>query len=49
MVVLNHIPSELNVADILSKHWGHSQIYPLLKAVLFYQGNTLDLIRDEEE
>jgi hypothetical protein len=49
MVVLNHIPSELNVADILSKHWGHSQIYPLLKAVLFYQGNTLDLITEEDE
>jgi hypothetical protein len=49
MVVLNHIPSELNVADILSKHWGHSQIYPLLRTVLFYQGNTLDLITEEDE
>jgi hypothetical protein len=40
MVVFNHIPSELNVADILSKHWGHSQVYPLLKPILFYQGDV---------
>jgi hypothetical protein len=46
MVVFNHIPSELNVADILSKHWGHSQVYPLLKPILFYQGDTLDLIKE---
>jgi hypothetical protein len=46
-VVVNHIPSELNVVDILSKHWGHSQVYPLLKPILFYQGDTLDLIKEE--
>jgi hypothetical protein len=48
MVVFNHTPSEeLNVADNLSKHWGHSQVYPLLKPILFYQGDTLDLIKEE--
>lgn len=49
MVVFNYIPSELNVADILSKHWGHSQIYPMLKPILFYRGNTLDLIGQEDD
>jgi hypothetical protein len=48
IVVFNHIPSELNVADILSKKLGtHSQVYTLLKPVLFYQGDTLDLIKEE--
>ncbi len=44
MVNFHHIPGEINPADILSKHWGHSQIYPTLRPLLFYQGNTLDLI-----
>jgi hypothetical protein len=47
MVVFSHLPSELNVADILSKHWGHSQVYQLLKPLFFYVGDTLDLIREE--
>jgi hypothetical protein len=47
MVTFHHIPSELNVADILSKHWGHSQVYPILKPILFYQGDTLELIDAE--
>jgi Reverse transcriptase (RNA-dependent DNA polymerase) len=47
MVVFSHLPSELNVADILSKHWGHSQVYQLLKPIFFYVGDTLDLIREE--
>ena len=29
MVIFHHIPGEINPADILSKHWGHSQIYQL--------------------
>ena len=44
MVLFSHIPSEINVADILSKHWGHAQVYPLLRPLMFYQGNTMDLI-----
>ena len=44
MVNFHHIPGDINPADILSKHWGHSQIYPTLRPLLFYRGNTLDLI-----
>ena len=47
MVVFMHIPGEHNVADILSKHWGHSQVYPLLKPLLFYQGDTMSLLKEE--
>jgi hypothetical protein len=29
-----------NVADILSKHWGFQQAWPVLKPMLFWQGDT---------
>ena len=47
MVRFHHIPGTSNPADILSKHWGHSQIYPVLCPILFYRGDTLDLIQEE--
>ena len=47
MVEFHHIPGTLNPADILSKHWGHSQIYPMLRPIMFYRGNTLDIIDEE--
>ena len=31
-----------NPADILSKHWAHSKIYPLLRPILFWSGDTLE-------
>ena len=30
-----HIASELNPSDVLSKHWGHQQIWPVLRPLLF--------------
>ena len=48
MVAFHHTPGEHNVADILSKHWGHSQVYQLLRPLLFYKGNTHDLIQEDE-
>jgi len=39
-----HIDGEINPADILSKHWGYAQIWPMLKAILFYLGDTSELI-----
>ena len=49
MVQFYHINSELNCADLLSKHWGHSNVYSnLLKPLLFHEGDTLDLISGEE-
>ena len=46
MVAFHHIFGDMNPADILSKHWGHSQIYPMLRPILFYHGDTIDLIED---
>ena len=42
MVSLHHAPSELNPADVLSKHWGHQQVWRQLQGVLFWQGNPAE-------
>jgi hypothetical protein len=33
-----------NPADIVSKHWGYQQVWQLLQPLLFYSGNTGDLL-----
>ena len=43
MVTFQFIPGDVNPADILSKHWGYSQVWPLLKSVLFWKGDTASL------
>ena len=48
MVKFYHISGDINPADILSKHWGHSQAYAMLRPLLFYRGNTLDILKEEE-
>ena len=48
MVAFHHISGDIDPADVLSKHWGHSQVYPLLRPLLFYRGNPLDLLQEEE-
>ena len=37
------IPSTINPADILSKHWGYQQVKTTLKTLLFYEDDTTDL------
>jgi hypothetical protein len=49
MLSFNHIPGLINPADILSKHWGYQQIWPTLKTILFWMGNTADLIDEQED
>ena len=39
-----YIPVEINPADILSKHWGYTQIWGVLKPILFWEGDTADLM-----
>jgi len=43
----HHIPGLINPADILSKHWGYQQIWRMLQAILFWEGNTMDLLEEE--
>ncbi|CAJ1937418.1 unnamed protein product [Cylindrotheca closterium] len=42
MLSFIHIDSALNPADILSKHWGHQQIWTLLPTLMFWYGDTAD-------
>jgi hypothetical protein len=35
-----HMPGKTNPADILSKHWGYSDILVTLQPFLFWQGDT---------
>ena len=42
-----HIPGAINPADMLSKHWGYQQTWTQLQALLFWQGDTSDLLKDE--
>ena len=39
-----HIKGIINPADILSKHWRYSSIWPMLQALLFWKGDTARLI-----
>ena len=44
----NHIPGNINPADVLSKHWGYQQIKEILKTILFYRGDTKELFNKEK-
>jgi hypothetical protein len=39
------IDGKENPADIVSKHWSYPQVWHLLKPILFYSGNTGNLIQ----
>ena len=38
-----HLPGRTNPADILSKLWGYQSVWPMLKALLFWEGDTADI------
>ena len=44
IILFIHIAGNLNPADILSKHWAYQQVWPMLQALLFYQGDTSTLL-----
>ena len=44
IISYHHIRSEENPSDVISKHWGHSQVWALLQCVLFWKGDTADLM-----
>ena len=47
MTRFHHVKGDTNPADILSKHWDYTSVWPVLKPVLFWKGDTGVL--DEEE
>ncbi len=40
IIHVHHIPGNTNPADILSKHWDYSSVWPMLKPLLLWQGDT---------
>ena len=42
-ISFTHIPGKENPSDILSKHWGYSDIWPMLRALLYWEGDTRDI------
>jgi hypothetical protein len=44
-----HIEGTNNPADIMSKIWGYQQVASHLKALLFWQGDTLDIKSNSQE
>jgi hypothetical protein len=46
-IIMMHMPGADNPADILSKHWAYKAIYQILKPILFFSGNTADLIPED--
>ena len=45
----HHIRSGDNPADLLSKQWGYAQAWPHLRAMLFWEGDTADLLPGERD
>jgi hypothetical protein len=45
IIVYHHtIRSECNPSDMLSKHWGYAITWPLLRPLMFWSGDTIDLV-----
>ena len=47
LVRFAHIPGDCNPADILSKHWGYSNVWPMMKPLLFYEGDTSQILEED--
>jgi hypothetical protein len=41
-----YVPGDINPEDILSKHWGYSQVRERLKSLSFWKGDTADIIAE---
>ena len=48
MLSFHYIPGNLNPADILSKAWGYQQIWNILKPLMFWEGDTADLVENRD-
>jgi hypothetical protein len=40
IIRVHYIPGSINPADILSKHWDYSTVWPILRPILFWEGDT---------
>jgi hypothetical protein len=46
MVNFYWIDGKSNPANIVSKHWAYSQVWHMLKPILFFYGDTKTLLKD---
>ena len=45
---LQHLNSQFNISDILSKHWSYQSVYEnILKPVFYFEGDTGHLFEDD--
>lgn len=42
--VYSFVNGKDNPSDILTKHWAHKDVWPMLRALLFWRGDTLDML-----
>jgi hypothetical protein len=47
VVDFRHIPGNINPSDLLSKHWGYAQVWPMLRTMLFWSGDTTKLLLED--
>ena len=47
IIAFYHVDGVRNPADILSKHWGYQQVWKLFEPLLFWQGDTLDILDEK--
>ena len=43
VISFHHLSGKLNPADVLSKHWGHTQVWQLLRPLMFWSGDTRNI------
>ena len=46
MLVFTFLKGKLNPADILTKHWGHADVWEFLQPLMFWKGDTMNLYYD---
>ena len=50
LVQFSHIPGDCdcNPVGILSKCWGYSNVWPMMKSLVFYEGGTSQILEEDD-
>ena len=49
MIVFRHLSGKFNPSDTLSKHWSHKDVWTTLRPLLFWPGDTFELVDIEDQ
>ena len=49
VVTFTHSPGVINPADVLSKHWAKADVWATLQPILFWKGNTAELLAHKDK